>query len=556
MHRDKIAKLMMDHGLINQRDYNDILLDSMPGRRFERPKKAPHFALFVKERYPEKPRIESTIDLKLQTLCEKALREHMISLRDEKITNGAVVMIENKTRSVRVMVGSRDFNDSRHAGQVNGAIAPRSPGSALKPFVYAIALDDGIISPRMMLPDVPLKYGDYSPVNYDKKYRGGIPTEEALKLSLNVPAIHTYSKLGDRFYLFLKDGGITTITQPRDYYGLPLVLGACEVNLLELTNLYASLACGGDYRQYRLTESKDTVLKKRLLSESSAFIITEILSDIRRPELPDCWESTKNLPKIAWKTGTSYGNRDAWCIGYNPDYTVGVWVGNFTGEDSRGLVGVDAAAPLVFNIFNAIAGGSGWFKKPEAVDTREVCALSGMLPSKDCPITIEEYYIPGTSPIQTCNMHRKFPIDIETGLRLTNASKDERPHTEKIFEIWPSEIASWRIREGYPVDAVPPLYDESNLSSSGLKPVILSPSSGARFIVRQGVPTEHQRILLEASTSNMTDQIFWFVDSELFATCSPDERQFYNPSVGRHKIMCMDAEGNASTVTIFINSTN
>ena len=551
-HRDKIAKLLFDRHYISEEIYLDVTSDEMPGTRYPRPHKALHLSRFVKGKYRE-PNIKTTIDLKIQTLCESALREHVAALAKDGITNGAAIVIDNKTRSLRAMVGSKDFYDSINDGQVNGAIAPRSPGSTLKPFAYALALDDGIISPKMMLSDVPVNYSGYSPINYDEKYRGGIPAEAALKLSLNVPAVYLYSKLEEHFYSFLKNGGFTTVTRPREYYGLPFVLGACEANLFELTNLYATFACDGNYQQCKLIESEKPTPPKRILSEASVYIISEILSDVRRPDLPDYWQSTKDLPKVAWKTGTSWGNRDAWCVGYNPDYTVGVWLGNFSGREANKLVGVSVAAPLMFDIFNSISDSSSWFDKPESVGTRRVCSISGAIPSRDCPGAVDELYIVGVSPIETCKMHRKIAIDNETGLRLASEDSSSRAYTGKVFEIWPPDIASWRKREGYPIAEIPPLLSDVSHFSSGPRPLILSPQSGANFVLREDAPIGHQRILLEASASNMINQLFWFVDGELIVTCKPDERPFYYPRPGKHKIVCMDSEGNASSVTININ---
>jgi len=555
-HRDKIAKLLMDRGLISETVCVDIISDAMPEKRFEKPFSAPHFSRLVKSKYKRESNIKTTIDLKIQSLCEKSLSQYMISLMQKGITNGAIVVIDNKTRSIKSMVGSSDFFDPIHAGQVNGAIAPRSPGSTLKPFAYALALDEGIISPRMMLSDVPIDYSGYTPINYDEQYRGGIPAENALKLSLNVPAVKLYSKLGEKFYSLLKYAGVTTIVNPRDYYGLPLVLGSCEMNLLELTNLYATLACDGEYQPYRMIDSEPERPPSRIFTSASSYIISEILSDIQRTDLPTCWESTKDIPKIAWKTGTSYGNRDAWCVGYNPDYTVGVWVGNFSGKDSNELIGVNAAAPLMFDIFNSITNSISWFERPESIGIREVCSVSGMLPSKDCPHTVQELYICGVSPIETCQMHKKFIIDNQTGLRFPYGYTANESGTEKVFEIWPPDIASWRKREGYPVDEIPPLMATVSHYSYGPKPLILSPQNGADFVLRDEAPVEHQRILLEASASNIIQELYWFVDGELLITCKPEESQFYYPKVGKHKIACVDSDGNSSTVTIFINASD
>ena len=342
------------------------------------------------------------------------------------------------------------------------------------------------------------------------------------------------------------------MSKPFEHYGLPLVLGACEITLLDLTNLYSSLANEGRYQNYKLVKSKNEIDSKQLLSEESTFIITEILADIRRPDLPDCWETSVNLPKIAWKTGTSYGNRDAWSVGYNPEYTIGVWIGNFSARESDNLVGAEVASPLLFDIFNSLTDSPRWFAKPESMETRLVCAVSGAPASECCPNTVSETYIPGVSPSAKCDFHKRFYIDDETGLRLTMANRHEHKYTQKVYEILPQKIASWRREMGYPVDEIPPLLENSSFPSCERNPIILSPDDHSAFVLQNHTPIEHQKILLDASVSNSINKLYWFIDGELFAKCAPHEKQFYSPRLGKHKISCMDNEGNSSSVEITI----
>jgi penicillin-binding protein 1C len=551
-HRDKLARLMMNQGLISQEDCADIISDPVPETRIERPQNALHIGEYAKSRYGHDAQVKTTIDYRMQLMCENLLKTHVQPLMDYEITNGAIVIIENKTRKVKAMVGSRDFFDSVTSGQVNGALAPRSPGSALKPFIYAAAIDEGLVSPKIMLNDVPVNYSGYKPVNYDRKYRGGVSMEDALKDSLNVPAVNLHYQMNDRFYRFLKDAGITTLDKPWEHYGLPIVLGGCEVNLLELTNLYASLACGGVYQPYILTGREEYNPPKQIISPEASYIISEILADINRPELPNCWEYSINQTKIAWKTGTSYGNHDAWSIGYNPDFTVGIWIGNFSGKESEKLIGKEVAAPLLFDIFNLISDGSSWFQRPESVGEREVCSLSGMIATYDCPHKTREFFIPGISPVKTCQMHKSFIIDDQTGLLIADNSSFDENKTRRIYEIWPASIASWRKLEGYPVDELPEFLSQSRKYLPGFKPIINSPMDDACFELRRGIPLEHQKILLRASVPNTVRQLYWFVDGKLLETCNPNDSVFYSPEKGKHRIACMDNNGNAETVEIKI----
>ncbi|MDI6736712.1 MAG: penicillin-binding protein 1C [bacterium] len=548
----KVATRLLRYKFISKEKYLEIISADIPQKRRNIPFIAPHLGEFVRSKFKDKPIIKTSIDLRLQRFCEKSLAEHLKPLLGQGISNGAIVVIENKTCQVRAMVGSLNFFDKIHPGQVNGALSPRSPGSTLKPFVYALGLDEGFISSQGLLPDVPVDYSGYSPANYDDKYHGGVTVEQALKESLNIPAINLYAKL-KRFYNFLQEAGISTLKKPREFYGLPLVLGACEVNLLELTNLYATLANSGQYRNYSLLEDEKVGDSKRLVSAEAAYIISEILTEIRRPDLPACWEFSVNLPKVAWKTGTSYGHRDAWSIGYNPDYTIGIWLGNFDGTEAESLVGAEVAAPLLFYLFNSITEGkSDWFEKPQGVGIRQVCALSGELPSSDCPQTKEELFIYGVSTPKICQMHKMYDLDDKTNCRLCSHCRQKRKYHKELFVIWPAEIATWMEREGYPIQKIPPHLPECSTLVAGKKPIIRSPATNCGYYLREGVSKKYQKILLDASVSNEVEKIYWFVDGELLCSAAPKEKAFYYPTIGKHRLKCVDDEGRCTEMELCI----
>ena len=566
--RDKVLKRLLDNNKISIQEYNEALSEPIPTQRYPMPFIAPQLAYKLKERYSGINRIMSTLDQNIQLLARDTLRKRLEPLKNHGVSNGAVVVIDTKSKEVLAMVASADFFDEKSEGQVNGAMAMRSPGSALKPFAYALAIDRGLISPESILSDVPIDYGGYRPENYDDKFRGAVTAREALKHSLNVPAINISAKLGNEgVYDFLKDAGITTLTKPKEHYGLSLILGGCDITLLELTNLYAGLADMGNFAPYKLilgekSQNKgdiipphlDKSISRKLLREGTAYIITEILSEVERPDLPICWESTVNLPKVAWKTGTSYGHKDAWSIGYNPKYTIGVWVGNFNGIGSSAIVGSEAAAPILFDLFNALSASSGdqWYIQPSDVQEREVCSLSGMVMSKHCHTSKNEHYIPGISPNQECNMHRAIAIDNETGMRLCSKCRIGRAYTTKTFIVFPPEIATWKERNGINVDRLPPHFTECSVVASGDGPIIRSPSAESEYIIRQGVDIEYQKILLEASVSNDCRNIYWFVNSDMIFNGSPMKKVFITPKPGKHTIVCMDDEGRATKMTLTV----
>ncbi|MFH1008526.1 MAG: penicillin-binding protein 1C [Candidatus Latescibacterota bacterium] len=547
--RDKVLKRLREHGTISAGQYADALSEPVPTKRQPMPFRAPHLARLLRKQYPDRAHITSTIDLRIQDLCLSALRQHLSALRPKGIANGAVVMLDNRTRTVLAMVGSGDFFEEGSSGQVDGALAPRSPGSALKPFVYAAALDQGLISERSILEDVPVDYSGYRPVNYDEKYHGVVTVRDALMHSLNVPAINLCAALEEKsIYSLLKRAGLSTLGNSQESYGLPLILGACEVNLLELTNLYAALANGGLGAPARLVSDAPAHQEGRLFSEASAFIVREILSEVARPDLPSCWEFSLNLPKVSWKTGTSYGHKDAWSIGCNPEYTIGVWVGNFSGKGAPAIVGAEVAAPILFDLFNAVTVDrpDGWFEMPDTVERRLVCALSGMPAQEICPTTTEEWYIPEVSPWQTCAIHTRITVDEETGYRLCPHCRQGRKTHHEVMSQWPAKLATWMERTGYPVDRIPPHYPPCTSLIAGQGPVIRSPSERCEYLLREGIAADYQKILLDASVSNNIENIFWFVDGELLYSGSVERKVFYTPTPGKHTLICMDELGRSS----------
>ncbi|HEX9974656.1 MAG TPA: penicillin-binding protein 1C, partial [bacterium] len=250
--REKVLKMLFVRRIINRQQYEEALTEPIPEKRFEVPFMIPHLSTKLAQLYPQNFALETTIDAKIQQRAESILQTYLGPLRNQGITNGAVVVIENETRNVLAMVGSYDFFDEKNQGQVNGAMSPRSPGSALKPFIYAIGIEQGVIAPQSILYDVPIEYSGYKPINYDEMYHGVVTVEEALIRSLNIPAVNLYAQLGnDGIHSFLNEAGISTLPKPRDYYGLSLILGGCEVTLVELANLYAGIADGGKFRPYR-----------------------------------------------------------------------------------------------------------------------------------------------------------------------------------------------------------------------------------------------------------------------------------------------------------------
>ena len=584
--REKVLNRLLARRQISEQQWQEAVQEPIPHKRYPLPFKAPHLSrLLIKEnrkkfgvRNPSHSRttngrIHTTIDAKVQDTAARLLNEYLVdaarkpSLRGSHSTStGAIIVMDTQNRHILAMVGSHDFFDRKALGQINGTLAPRSPGSALKPFVYALAMEEGLITPETLLFDVPVTYADYTPVNYDGKYNGYVTARQALARSLNVPAVNLNARLKNRtLHAFLKQAGISTLA-PAQKYGLSMVLGGCAVNLLELTTLYAGLANMGEFGPYQLTklhQPKTENYSKRLLRQETSFIITEMLTNSQLPtntvKNPEAFERTMNLPKIAWKTGTSYGHRDAWCIGYSPTFTIGVWLGNFDGKGTPMLSGTDAATPILFALFTALTGQDThhWFTKPEQLKTRQVCTLSGAPVSPHCPTHKEDVYIPGVSSVTVCAIHKPIYVDESTGYSLCshcwgNNDGATGPY-KKIFQEWPADAATWLAENGFAVSVLPAHNPLCTGTISGNAPIILSPAEDTTYYIREGVSLENQKIRLTASASSRTQDLFWFLDGELIFQGNAGEQYWLTPTRGKHVLTCVDAEGRSATRPLHIS---
>jgi len=556
--RDTVLKRAFDREVIDEPLFTAALLTDVPTGRRELPKRAQHLSRYLAHRYGP-GNIYSTISLPVQSDIEALLSKHVDSLRAAGISNGSVVVIDNISHEIVAYVGSADFYDAEASGQVDGVRAARSPGSTLKPFIYAIAMDQGLITPKSYLEDVPVSYSGYSPQNYSGTFSGVVSAASALTQSINVPAVNLLASIGvDKLFTLLRTAGVSSLSD-RHTYGLSMAIGGCEISLLELTGLYSMLANGGTLYRPRLVRRADTQEHPSsppitLLSEESAFLVSEILSTGSRPDLPSAWEST-SLPKIAWKTGTSYGHRDAWCIGYSSGFTVGVWLGNFSGEGSSSLVGAEVASPLLFKIIGRLSKGSTseWLTPPQSLARREVCSLSGMPAGPLCPETTVDYYIPDVSSNQVCNLHRVALIDESTGLRVPDYLRGTPGIAERVYVEWPASVVAWYVATGVAgVDMLPPLDPKYATKISGAPPRIISPQDNRTYQLRKGLPPEQQRLALIAEANVKTAKLYWFINGELVGTSKPGEAAFYTPVPGTHELVCQDELGRIDKMNLVI----
>lgn len=509
----------------------------------------------------------TTLDLPLQALVEKQIKGYVARNRRIGITNAVAMLVDSRDMSVRAAVGSADFFNAAIEGQVNGFAARRSPGSTLKPFIYALGIDQGAIHPLTMLKDAQLAFGAYSPENFDGRFAGPVSAKEALVRSRNVPALTVAAKLTNpSFYAFLKSAGVSRL-KSEEHYGLSLVLGGGEVTMEELAALYAMLTNRGVLRPLRFRQSDPMGSGVRLLSEESSFMTIEMLKDNPRPgdAETNSLRFTIEPYRAAWKTGTSYGFRDAWTAGTLGPYVLVVWIGNFNSEGNPAFVGVSAAAPLFFAIGDALFARLRDLSEPPRplpanIARVPVCAVSGQIPSKFCPQKKNTWFIPGRSPIEVCQIHRPVLIDELTGKQMCSGStgKAGRGRVE-VYEFWPSDLLRLFQQAGLPRRTPPPAIgpgcDLTAQSSQGQPPNITSPLRGVVYTLTDGsgkVDNDGDRrdsIALSAITDADAGEVFWFVGGSLIGRSKTGQPYLWKlpTSPGKYIIRAVDDHGRSDT---------
>ena len=543
--RDRVLRQLRDHGAFTTAEITAAMQQPLPRARRKAPFVAPHFCDYAIAQAPGRTRVFTTLDPRIQQIAEQQVRARISQLRAWGVEQAAVVVIDVKTSDVVAMVGSANFFDAQHQGQVNGAVARRSPGSTLKPFLYAKAFDDGTLIPDSILLDIPTDYSGYVPENYDGTYRGRVAARDALIQSLNAPAVRLLADEGvDDFVKLLRDGGLQTLDRNPKKYGLPLILGSGEVRLIDLTNLYAALARNGDYMPVRI--SSLTTHPSSLFSPDATALITDILSELKRPDMPRAWQLTREAPSVAWKTGTSYGHRDAWSVGFSTRYAIGVWAGNFDGHGQKGMSGSEFAAPLLFDLFRALPVED---RRPRlSAQTIEVCSLSHELPTPYCHDRVRVPYLPGRTRLHACEMHRPIFIDPKSRERLAGDCVAAHPHTQVVATLYPADLVAWWRAQNQPFDELPPLASSCSEVASGAKPRIVSPDGATPYRLRRDAPIDYQEILLAAQTSDAA-KLYWFEDGMLVASGDASRKMFLKPKRGAHQLVVVDDSGRSDAVT-------
>ena len=438
--RNRLLKKLYVEKLIDKTTFELALLERLPQKPYALPNLAPHLVQQV-SKSKKGERIQSSIDQNLQQRVNALVEKHYKALKQNQVYNAAVLVLDVKTRKVLAYVGNTP-TDKFHEKDVDMVKANRSTGSVLKPLLYAAMLDAGELLPDMLVPDIPTQIAGYTPENFNEDYSGGIQAKKALARSLNIPAVRLLQSYGlEKFRDQLDFFELGGLNKPADHYGLTLILGGAESNLWDLSKTYANLVStvnhfntsSSEYFKNEFTEpiwvQNSTIdfgvksTEKIVYDAGSIYLTFEAMKEVNRPEGSESWEFFDSSKEIAWKTGTSFGNKDAWAIGITTDYVVGVWVGNADGEGRPNVTGVSSAAPILFDVFDVLPK-SAWFSKPLDEFTEvEVCIESGYLASEICPR--KTISIPNKrNYIRACNFHKIIHLDKNKQFRVNSSCED------------------------------------------------------------------------------------------------------------------------------------
>ena len=528
--RNRLLKTLLDRKLIDERQYKFSLLEKFPNKIYYYEKKAPQFSIFLKNRYPEKI-IKSTLDYNLQKKLEKIVHDYSNAMKDVGINNAAVLVVNNKTKEVLAYVASQDFYDKRNNGEIDGLQAKRSPASLLKPFLFALSIDDGLIVPDSIYPDVPIYFGNFYPKNSSNTFTGMVKIEEALIKSLNIPFVKLLSDYGvDRFYYFLENND--NYPEDRfDKYGLSLILGTREMRPVDIGKLYIGLANYGKVSNLKYTLTEDKPKEYQQFSRGASYLTLETLSRVVRPGNEKLYSEQR---PISWKTGTSYGLKDAWSVGVSPDYTVLVWLGNFNQKSIFSLSGVETAGNLLFKVFNIVDINSRTFEKPtDDLKEIEIDEKTGYRKIYDVE-SKKVLYPKNAKLLRTSPYYKKIFVD-ENDIEIDSRSEKFDKRKEKIVIEYPVEVSNYFFLNGV---------------RENKKVKIAYPVENLNIFVPKDFEG-YNKIAIKLYNPNK-EYVYWYIDEEYMGFSNESER-FFELDMGKHKLTIVTEDGAREEVKFKIN---
>ena len=552
--RNRLLKQLLEKKTIDSSTYELAISEPLPDEPHALPQIAPYLvSRFYQERNGEYSR--STINKGIQTQVEDLAERWSNEFGRSDIRNLAILVIDIPSNQVVAYCGNVHFDRKQGGNQVDVIQAPRSTGSILKPFLYYAMLQEGSLLPDMLLPDVPVNINGFTPQNFSMQFEGAVPASEALARSLNIPAVTMLQRYGvPKFHSFLQQVGLKTINRSSSHYGLSLILGGAEATLWDVTNAYAMM--GRSLLQLPQTSCSLLLPTSRITESTGPFQpgavwqTFDALKEVNRPEEID-WKSIPSMQTIAWKTGTSYGFRDAWAVGVTPRYAVGVWVGNATGEGKPGLVGAQTAGPVLFDIFNLLPASS-WFTRPTGIFVEaEVCRKSGHLKGRFCDETDTLLVLPAGLRTEACPYHHLVTLSADESQRIYENCANTEPTLRKSWFTLPP-VWEWYYKQHHPeYKPLPPF--KAGCGEDTFQPMqFIYPPMNARIKLPKQLDGSKGFLTVELAHNNPNATVFWHLDETYQAQTQDFHKISLQPAAGKHSLTAVDGEGNTISTTFFV----
>jgi penicillin-binding protein 1C len=566
--RNQLLDKLYEQHIIDKTTAALAKLEPVPDRPVALPQFAPHLLQRFKADHQNnldgETRVRTSIKLSLQQQVNDILERHHQILKANDINNIAAVVLDVETGATLAYAGNISHpEDTTMESDVDVVNAPRSPGSTLKPLLYASMLHEGLILPNSLMPDIPTQIAGYHPENFDLGYDGAVPASKALSRSLNVPAVKMLQQFKyERFYDFLKKAGITTLKKPADHYGLSLILGGGENTLWELTGAYADMArvlnhyikYNGKYDPtdyhnpvYSITNpQKPDFQKSGLLDAGSIFYTFQAMEEVMRPGEEMLWQQFSSTQRIAWKTGTSFGFRDGWAIGITPKYVVGVWVGNTDGEGRPNLTGINTAAPALFEIFRLLPVTRDWFEMPVGEMVKiKVCRQSGYRAGEYCDDTDDEWVPKSGLKAPVCPYHQLVHLSADSKWQVTGNCVPPDQIVNKRWFVLPPSMEYYYKAKSYQYKVLPPFRPDCVQANNTSPMEVIYPKDGAKIYIPLEADGTRGKVIFNAAHRQTGVKVFWHLDDQYIGETKEFHQIALNPPPGKHQLTLIDGNGNS-----------
>lgn len=553
--RNSLLKKLFDRGVIEELTYQLASIEPVPDQFITFATDAPHLSRFLKTKYPDQKELNTTINQRIQRISNQIAEKHHSILAPYAIHNLSILIADTQSGAIKAYVGSPDFFDGKHNGQVDGVQAARSSGSILKPFLYALSMDEGLILPQSLIRDLPTYFDGFAPSNANETFQGVATAKEALVSSLNIPAVRLLNAYGIfQFYTFLKMAGVSTLFRSADDYGLPLILGGAEVNMWEMVALYRALANEGLIQNNTLLKDELNQQGKQVMSAGASYLTLEMMKELVRPGSEYYWRRFSNQQQFAWKTGTSFGHKDAWAIGVNPQYTIAVWVGNFNGETNKNLSGASSAGPILFDLLQAlpIKQSEKWFTKNEVDFTpKKICSLSGFAATKACTEvdTVDAPYF--MKPLRTCDYHETRYFSADGRYQTCSHCWDKLGAIQESVTIYAPDIAYYLRENGQYIEAILGHFPECPRYKSEQSIEIIYPNLDAKLFLPRDYDGKIQEVICKVGNTQAVEKIYWYLNESFLGSTKENHKMAIHFQPGKNNLKVVAENGSEDSRTVF-----